>query len=196
MGKRGRSASTERFVEQLRDTLVGSQFRMAEQLRYTLVGSQFPIVKMIQNQTLDLGLKVSTIATMATQPDYFVAEMSSRALSLYLRPVASVIEQVATASAVEELIESINDRSTTIQQDSAECPVDVTVWLQQVLHGLLIIGGPLVVLQVIFIAWSVAGHVSSDARQQVAELIGLLAFALAIAPAFNALAKRTDDSGE
>ena len=196
MGKRARSALTGWFVEEMiRDTLVGPQLHVAEQLRDTLVGLQLPMVKMIQNQILDLGIKASGIATIVTQPSCSVLELASRALSPYFPPIASVIEQAATASAVKQLIESINDRSTTIQ-DSAEPPVDIALWLQQVLHGLLVIGGPLIVLQVVFIAWSVAGHINSDARQQVAELIGLLAFALAMAPAFSVLVKTIQDAGK
>src|SRR5687767_7459084 len=67
---------------------------------------------------------------------------------------------------------------------------DVTHFLQNVFQGVVAYGGPILLLQVILIIWLVGGQLNVDVRQQISELAGLIALALALAPEFRKLSKR------
>jgi hypothetical protein len=67
---------------------------------------------------------------------------------------------------------------------------DVVVWTREVCQGLVAYGGPVLLFEVVVIVWFLAAQVSPDARQQVSELAGIFALALALAPGFKTAAER------
>lgn len=191
-----------------REMLVGPRFYPAKGALAMIVGSQFYAAKLIAREMLDGSYIHAAEQAREKVVGYHIlaAERAYEALACRQLPIVQMIrdrvidlgvEPTRLAAMVIHLSYSEAEiASLMAMRDSIEISVDVAVWFHQFLHELLIIGGPLIVLQVVFIAWSVMGHISSDARQQVAEMIGLLAFSLAMAPAFKSLAKRIQNTDE
>jgi hypothetical protein len=83
--------------------------------------------------------------------------------------------------------------AVTVTATAAVTPgpdTDITDWTRGVVHGLIAIGGPVLVAQVLIIILLIAMQVSREARQEVTDLAGLVSLALALAPAFRAAAQR------
>lgn len=62
----------------------------------------------------------------------------------------------------------------------------------KILNRLILVGGPVCAIQILFIAWSVTSHKSPEARQDLFEILAIISIIIAIMPAFNKVAGKFD----
>ena len=99
--------------------------------------------------------------------------------------IAATAEPVATAAPAV----SVGSPDVHIEVP-ADTAVDLAAWLREIFQRLIAYGGPVLAFQVFIIFWLLGAQVNADTRQQISELAGLIALALALAPEFRKVAKR------
>ncbi|MDT0351621.1 hypothetical protein [Pseudonocardia charpentierae] len=210
------SAPFAGLAKQLQDMQTGPLTGLAKQLNGMQAAPFAGLAKQLQDmQTAPLAELAKQLHEMDTAPfARLVTELQetqtsnftefagqlrghSTQLSTLQMPTSDkLVDDVVLPSDVLDLIDRIEPEELLREAELVEASdgedVDLTQWFRGVLTGVLLYGGPLLVLEVLVISWAIAAEINAESRTKFVELASLVALAIAVAPAFGAMARKVD----
>jgi hypothetical protein len=136
------------------------------------------------------NMQVAPLAGMVDQ----LRDMSQKSTAFRTLSVQTLIREFEVAPDITTFVVEFDAENLLTNADIAlpqdVSRTDIVDWFRSVMAGLLLYGGPILVLQVLIITWAILGDISPDARTRFAEFATLVGLAVATAPAFAGTKKK------